>query len=355
MLVILLISLLTASIVLADEIQNIYNFQLLNKVIEGNKQLLIDELNIMSKESALDDVNDAATNSKYIAAYTSEDKYDKAITEEVKPLEAEAAMELAIRTKDENLKSLQLTVYKTVMDALLLDQQLEIEKMKLIQLEEKYELNRVKYKSGTIDELTLLQFEFDLSNKKNDIQTIENKLIIVDLELKKILEQPFDGEEIHLQEELMLEDESVLSIEQVLINVFNNNRDIYAKNQDLLAKKLTFEIAERYLIAGDYTYDKALLNYQTALIELEDLKKDSEINIRNKSNELLIQRDKVELADISLQLADKKLKESEFKYKNGGINKEVFLNEQEKYLNSLYQYYVAIKDYNVKKAEFENL
>lgn len=345
----------TISVVFADDINDIFTLEnAKDAAVEANKQSQIDELEIKAKASELNETYDEAEDSKNDYVITDSEKSNKDIKIEVKPFEAETTLELAKRDKEENLETLKLNVYKAIMDMLLLEKELELENKQLALLEEKYEFTKAEYKYDKADEMDLLDLEYSLNSEGNDIQNIESKITSMDLELKSLMELSLDGDLIKIEAELIMEAFQEIDVDQVVLDVLESNRNIFEKSQELIAEKMTLDIAGRYFEEGDYTYDNAELKYNIALTNLEDSKRELEVSIRNKYNELLNLMDKAKLAEKYLELSEQKLKEAELKYSTETISKENLINEHEKYLKALYQSFAAVHDFNVKKAEFEN-
>lgn len=322
-------------------------------VAENNRQACIDDLEIKAEESA---VKKAQNDAKFLGdAYGSTAILSNRVTKLVRPLEAEAKLEAAKMTKKDNLRNSQLTAYKAALDILLAQKELEMEKQKLEILKEKYDIIKTKYDKELITENDLRDTEYGLESKHIDIGKVNEKIRSASLKLKKLLNMPLDDTPFDIKDELKFFAVRKIVIDEVVKEAQECNTGIYQKEENLKAKEKTVELMEGLYKAGDTTYDTNILNLETARMDLEEAKINLEVNIRNKYNDLLNQQDKVELAEKYLTLLEKKLKAAEVKYNTGNISREAFLNEKEKFIDAVYRKYAAIHDYNIAKAEFENM
>ena len=106
-------------------------------------------MTIKTKESALKDAEKDAN--KSTGANTKIDKLNNRIAKEVTTVKA-ADLEYAKRVKEENIKKLELEVYKATTNMLLVRKELEAEKGKLAILDEKYKMAEVSLREGKLTE-----------------------------------------------------------------------------------------------------------------------------------------------------------------------------------------------------------
>jgi len=321
--------------------------------VENSKQAVIDDLQIKALESALEDAKHDA-NFQPVPG-TKIDMLNNGIKKEVAPMEAEANLEYAKRSKEENIKKLKLDIYKAALKKLLAEKQLETEASKLKILEEKYSIFEARYKEGKITENDLNDVKYAMDTKEIDKNKAENNLEIANLELKRLLSLQLDGEEIVVEDKLDLDEWRPIDIEEAVKKAIENNIEIYKKTEALKARKKTMEITEKYYKEGNFSYDDNKVNLETARIDLEDAKINLEVEVRNKYNDLLTAKDNLELATQWQRIQDKKLEIAQAKYDQGLISREALLEQKEKCLDAEYQRYVSIHDYNIIKAEFDAL
>lgn len=317
---------------------------------EKSKQAFLDDLNMRNKEIILkDSVYTLPSNSAPVEEY----EYKA----NVEPIEIETNLELAKRTKVENLKALDYEAYKAATDVILLQKQLDIEKQKLSMLQDKYSIIQAKYKQKTVTENEVNDIEYSLESKKNDVNKAADSLEAAKLELQRLLDMDINEILVDVKDEIKYSYEKYEDtyIGEVVAKALETNSTVYEKAQNLKMKDKYLERLNHYVKQGNSAYDNAYYDLQTAKLELSDAKADLEISIRNKYNDLLNQQGRVEVAEKYATLMTKKFAAAEAKYKNGTINKESYLGEKEKYLDAGYQRLVEIHDYNILKLEFENL
>lgn len=347
----LVFTLTTALAVEGDLIFNIEGFQ--KYAVENSRQAVLDNLQIKAMESALEDAKEDAEFQSYSG--TKIDMLNNAIKKEVAPLEAQANVEYARREKEKNVEGLKLDVYKATLDMLLVEKELETETEKLDISSERYSMFEARHREGKITDNDLSDAQYSFDTKKIDKDKTVKKLETANLELKRLLSLELDNEPLKIEEELVLADWEDVDLEEVIEEALKNNMDIYKKSKDLEAKQKTMEITEKYYKEGNFTYDDNKANLETAKIDFEDAKVSLEVDIRNKYNDLLTKKDKVELASKWLDIQKKKLDNAERKYQKGLISREELLGAKEKFLDAQYENFVAIRDFNIVKAEFEAL
>lgn len=319
----------------------------------NSKQAAVDEMTIKTKESALKDAEKDAN--KSTGANTKIDKLNNRIAKEVTTVKAAADLEYAKRVKEENIKKLELEVYKATTNMLLVRKELEAEKGKLAILDEKYKMAEVSLREGKLTENDLHDAKYALDLKSIDVNKVTNKLEAANLELKRVMGLEMNEDMIEIKDVLSLDSRAKIDIEKVVENALNNDVEIYIKSEELKASEKTMELTKEGYEQGTATYDGNMLNLENAKVDLEDAKVNLEVSIRNKYNDLLTAKDKVDLAYKWESINKNKLDNAEFKFEKGLVSKEEVLNAKEKYLDAQYQTYLAIYNYNIVKAEFDTL
>jgi len=320
----------------------------INIALENSKQTDIDNLDIKINEIILND-------SKYDLNPGSGNSLDNAYKTGVEPIIVETNLEMAKRNKENNEKSLKLDVYRAALDILLTEKELQSEKEKLAILKEKYEMARTRFQQSSITEIDVYNAEYAVGSKEIDISKVEDKYESAVYEFKKLLDLPLDETPVEIRDNIVMGEMDEIDIDEVVSNSLANNASVYKKSQNVKAEQKNLENTKHYFHQGDSTYDTAMYDLEIAKLDLEEAQANLETDIRNKYNDLLNSRDKAELAKAFAGLAEKKLQIARVKYDNGTISKEAYLSEEESYLNALYEKYVAIHDYNIIKAEFEEM
>lgn len=316
--------------------------------VENSKQGIIDELNIKVKEIILQE-------SKYSILPESGSPTDNAYKVGVQPIIVETDLELAKRTKINDENSLKLNVYKSALDILLAQKQLDLEKQKLGILQEKYIMVKARYVQKTAIESDVLDTEYSVGNKEADVVLAQDSVDSAKMKLVGLLSLSVKDTTLEIKDDLKYEALSKSDIDEIVEASLKSNAGVYEKSQNIKAKEKNLEELGHYIKENNTTYLGAEYDLEIAKLDLAETKTQLEVDIRSRYNNLLTQKDKVELAQKALKLASKKFTVVETKLKKGIVNKEGFLNEKENYLNAIYQNDLAIHDYCIVKAEFENL
>jgi outer membrane protein TolC len=213
----------------------------------------------------------------------------------------------------------------------------------------------VRYKEGKLTENDVYDVKYTLDSKAIDVNRLTKKLETANLELKRLLGLNMDADLVEIKDDLVLGSKVDVDIEKVVENALNSDVDVYLKSEEFKASEKTMELTKTDYEQGTVTYDENMLNLENAKVELEDSKVNLEVAIRNKYNDMLTAKDKVELAQKWELINKNKLDNVQFKYEKGLISKEEVLNTKEKYLDAQYQTYLAIYDFNTIKIEFDTL
>ena len=319
----------------------------------NSKQATVDDLTITTKESALKDAEKEAN--KSTGANAKIDKLNNRIAKEVTTVKAAADLEYAKRIKEENIKKLELDVYKASSNVLLIKKELEAEKGKQDILDEKYKMAEVRLREGKLTENDLNDAKYALDLKAIDVNKITKKLEAANLELKRVLGVEMNTDPIEIKDTLSLVSRIKVDIDRVVENAINNDTDLFIKSEELKASEKTMEITKEYYEQGTVTYDGNMLNLENSKVAYEDAKINLEVAIRNKYNDVLTALDKVDLAYKWQTINKNKLDSVQFKFEKGLVSKEEVLNAKEKYLDAQYQTFLAVYNYNTVKAEFDTL
>jgi outer membrane protein TolC len=319
----------------------------------NSKQMVIDDLNIKVKESALLDAEKEAK--KSTSASTRYDVLNNKIAKEVNTAKAAADLEYAKKTKEKNLKKLELEAYKATSNMLLIQKELEMEKGKQNILNEKYKIAETRLKEGKLTENDLIDTKYSLDQKVIDIDKVSKKLEAANLELRRILGLDMNEDLIEIKDKLVLVTTADIDVEKVVENALNSDPEVYIKGEELKASEKKMEFTKEGYEQGTTIYDENMLNLENAKINYEDAKVNLEVSIRNSCNDILTARDKVRLAQKWEAICLSKLNNQEFKLEKGLISKEEVLTAKENYLDAQYQTYLAIYNYNILRTEFDTL
>ena len=323
------------------------------EALNKSTQSRMDDLDIKMKESLL---KDAIEDANYLPfAGDTDSLVANKIKSQVAPFEAEVNLELAKKNKEDHIKDLELDSYKASLDILLIEKELEKENVKLKNLQEKLDMVKAQNSVGKATSNDVSTAEYSVSGKQIDIVKIEDRHKAAIFEFKKILNLPLDDSAINITDSISYLDLGEVDLNTTVLEAISVDTFVYEKEQSVKAKGMRLEITGEYYSQGASEYAEATFDLESAKIGLDDVKIDLEVNLRNKYNELLNKRDKVELAKSYEAVMLKFLDAAKVKYDLGVISKEELMNEEEKYLDSTYQEYSAAKDYSVAKGEFIRL
>ncbi len=346
---------------------NIEKFQ--DMALKNSRQSKIDDLQIESKENALEE---AEKDAKFLSSSTTRtQKYNNEIQKKVDPFRAKADLEYTKREKDINEENLKSEVYKKALDILIQEKEVELEKEKLKILEEKLKMAETRYNEGKITDNDLYNARFAVSSKTIDLDKAKKDLEILELEFKGLLNVDLDNSPIKVEDQLVFEPvkdinmdvdmivlknaEGILSIDTVIEEAYEKSLEFFKVKKDLEAQEMIMEITKDIFEEKHPTYRDNMLALEIAQLNLENVRTSIEVQVRNKYNELKTSEENVNLAIQWEDIQKKKLEGEELKFEKGMISREQLLDAKEAYMEACYDKYTAIYNYNIIKSEFEAL
>lgn len=321
--------------------------------VENNRQNTIDDLEIRVKEVQLKQARENAAMTG--DAYGPERVLENRIRKEVRPMEAQTALEVARLRKEDNRRKRALEVYEVFCNILLAEKELEKETQKLDIQKEKLEFAKARHAAGKLSADALAEAEYRVISKSADLESIREKIRSLETRLKLLLDMDLDDELPELKGEIKVVLLREVDIEKVLETSLQFDTSVYEAAGRYNAANLTMQFTEELFRAGQATYDTNKSNLEKALRDYESALKNREVEIRNSYNELLNIRDSLALADRYVDLCMKKLDSAKVKYEKGMIDKEAYLSAKETYIDALFSRERARCDYIIKKENFLSL
>ncbi|HHV95291.1 MAG TPA: TolC family protein [Clostridiaceae bacterium] len=325
--------------------------QAIEIAINNSVQCKIDDINIALKEEAL---RQAKENATFVGdAYGAERILNNRIIKEVRPFEAEISLEIARKTKEDNINNLKANIKKAVQNLLMAQIEKEVETKRLDILLERYDLMKGKLLQGVITEKDLVDLEFSIENKRMDIVKAGEKIEIAENNIKKFLNLPFESKLIKINEIMKFELIINMDVNKAVTSAINNSTSIYKLVKDIEVKEKILELTGQYFPETNINYITAKYNLEDTKAALDEAKLNLEVSVKNSYSNLLNLSDRVYLAERYLAIIGEKYNLAQIKYKNGLITTDALISAKEALLNAEYQRYVAIYNYNLGKIDFE--
>ncbi len=317
----------------------------------NSRQAALDDLEIKSLKSALEKaLKDAKMTPDAYGPYS---VLNNKIVREVRPIEAQTALEAAEKRKLDKLNILKNNVEKTFLEILLVREELELEIFKLGILNKRHLILEKKYEEDLITINELEDMQYTIESKKFDIAAARAKLDSLDMKLKNHLDLSLGGEPVDISGKIVYKPYNTVAMDNIINRAMENSTDIYVRQMEVKAKDKNMEITASYYKEGGTIYDTADFNLEMAKSELENSKTSLEVNIKNTYNNLLDKMGKVELALKYEEIAKKKLDIAKIKYENGLISMEQLLKEEQDLRQAEYQTLKSVFDYNMTRIDFE--
>jgi outer membrane protein TolC len=270
----------------------------------------------------------------------------------IRPMEAEAALEYSKRVKQDNLLLLKQDVYNTFYSILLARMELEKEEQKLEIAKARFETAKARHAKKIISDDDLEMAEYNVFSKTMDYDSVLEKLKLLDMNLKTLMNLPLGGDQIEIKGEINQEVIREINLEDAINFV---DKDIFAAYNKYLSAKKVMEFTDELFDQQSETYIENKRKLEMAYNEYEKSKRNREVNIRNTYNDLLNLRDNVNLAERYEVLQKKKLDTESLRYEKGQVDIERYYASKESYIDAAYYKNKAICDFNAKIRYFNAL
>lgn len=321
--------------------------------LDNSKQASIDDLDIQQKQDNIQFVRDQGSNKGAGPDYDA--VLNTKINSFVKPVQALADLDAAKMTKNDHIRSLKLDIYKAAQDILLSAKEITTLQKKQSFAEEKYKMAQSKYDADAITISDLQNVEYSIKSSQLDVSKAQDKAKSLEYNFKNLLNLPFDDKPIMITDDLASSLFTDTDLDVMVKQAISRSTDIYQKNAIVEAKQKTMDFTTDYFKAGDDTYDINKYDLEMAKLDLNNAVTTLEVNVRNKYNDLLSQQDKLELAEVNVKLTEKNFNTAQTKSDRGLISKEDLLTANANYLDVLLLKDTAAHDYNILKAELQNM
>lgn len=330
----------------------------LETAVENSIQPELDDYNIKSMKSALEDAKEEAI--KGFLGGTPQEVVERKIIKEVVPVEAELNLEVAKRQKADNINQIKADVYQEMMRVLLAEESIEIKRERIALLEERYQIDLVRFKEGMLSEAEIIDEELALSVEKLELQNMETALASDILNIKQKLHVDLDDDnkikfDYRLQRigsHYVIES---FKIDNAIVKSINEDTQVFQKQKALEAAEMKLEITKQHLKPNNDYYDKKVYELEKAKKELYDAKTNLEVSIRNAYNDLLTASDALDLANKKEDLENSRMKALKIKYDAGVISRRDMIDSELNVLKQKKETIEAICDFNIKNDILRNL
>lgn len=318
--------------------------------VENSRQNAIDDLEIKVREVQLRQAQENAAMTG--DAYGAERVLENRIRKEVRPMEAQTALEVAKLKKEDNRKKRALEVREVFYSILLAKKELEKETQKLEIQKEKLEFVKARSAAGQLPPDALDEAVYRVLSKSADIENIKEKINTLELRLKLLINMDLADELPEIAGEIKVDLLPDMDLERIIDENLQFDTSVFEAAGRYNAASRTMQFTEELFRAGQTIYDTNKSNLEKALRDYETALRNREVNIRNSYNELQNAKDSLELADSYVDLCLKKLDAAKVKYDKGMIDKEAYLSAKETYLDALFNRERARCEYIIKKENF---
>lgn len=330
----------------------------LETAVENSNQPALDDFNIKAMESALQDAKDEAILGYY--GGTPQQVAERKIVKEVVPFEAEINLEIAKKQKDDNIHQMKSDVYQEMMRVLLSGESIQNKQQRIALLEEKYEIDAIRYKEGLISEADITDEGLALSVERLELKNVDTAFASDILNIKQRLHVDLSDEhKIQFDYKLnKIGTHYVLdsfNLDKAIAKALENNTLVYQKQKALEAAEMKLEITKQHLKPGHDFYDQKVYEFEKAKKELYDAQTNLEVSIRNAHNDLLTAFDAVELAYKREDLEKSKLDTLIIKFDAGVISRRDIIDTELSVLSQRQAILDVVCDFNIKNDILKNL
>jgi outer membrane protein TolC len=318
--------------------------------IRNSRQLALDDLEIGRLEKAYERAKEEAR--LLPDAFGKSSVLSNKINREIKPFNAQTDLEVARKTREDNIKNLEINVRKAMLDILFARMNLENEKARLDMEQYKYDNLLIRYMNGEVSEHDKTAAEYEFFSKKLGYEQYEQSLENFKMRLKNLLGYSFDEDCPEVIGEIKYVPYGDLAVDVIVESAISRDTDIYRKQRTLEARRRTFEITAGYYEEGEAYYDDALFELIMAEADLEDALTRLEVTIKNMYNRLLNLKDDVTVARAEEALSRKVLEGVKERHEKGLVSKMVLMEAEQQYGDDAFAVLRAEYEYMSLKTEF---
>lgn len=319
---------------------------------ENSRQAIMDELDIKSKEIALEQAKVDARLAGY--RYGSESITANRIKMDVNVFESEVKLEEAKRAKEDNAKRLKLEISSSFLNILLTQKELEIETQKLEFAKERLEMAEARYAAKMITQDEVDSAKYNVDSKANVVKGIQSRLKTLDMELKSRLNIPLGGDMLKIKGDIEPDSFPDLNINAVVAINADLDASVFSAEKKYEAAKKAMELTEKLLRTGSPYYESNKISLDAAFRDYEAAVRNREVNIRNAYNDLMNFRDSTTLTAKYEEITRKKADNEKIKFDKGQIQRGTYLSSEEQHLDALFSRYKGIVEFNINRGEFLN-
>lgn len=287
--------------------------------------------------------------------FGSEDKDSLKYLQSVKLLEisGEYAMASARRNYDATLENLKADMEQAYYRLLQAERMTGINKANVETTKDLHEKTKKKFELGLVAKQEVINSELSLIRAENDYNSSQNNLKNAKMLLNTRLGYDI-MKEVNLTEELSYREFEVQSIAEAISKALENRNEIKFAEFNYNIQKTNMDIAEKIYSDFMFDYRSQKLDLEKATRDLEDIKKNIEMEVRSNYLDVLQKQEEIKAGEKSVELAKEALRLSQLSYDVGMSVMTDIQRAQTALLQSELGLSQAVLDYNLCVLKFED-
>jgi outer membrane protein TolC len=262
-------------------------------------------------------------------------------------------LENAQRKYDATVEGVKADLEQTYYNLLQAEQLMRINEENMEVMKDLYEITKKKLELGLIAKQEVLNSEINYIKAKNEYDSSVNTYKSAKMLLNTKLGNNVMTELI-LTDNLAYKEYEVASIAEAIQSALENRYEIKALEYAYQMAEINEKISGKKYPEFTYDYRKATVGLKKALSDLENAKKNIEIEVRSNYLTLLQKKQEIESGEKTVQLAEEALKIARVSYDSGmGVMTDV-LQAQVAVQQAKLGLSRAVLDYNLAVLKFED-
>lgn len=251
-------------------------------------------------------------------------------------------------------QNLRIEVERAYYDVLLAEEKFKYAKIQLERAENQLKNSKLKFKEGYVAKNHIYTTEVEVSNSKSALVTARKNLEISKIEFNKILGKDLAATFL-LTSQFEYKPKQVIRVDIIEKQALKLRPEIINAIETYKVSKLNADLALKYYASNTYIYKKAKLDEERDALNAKNVKEKIKLDIRKAYLATIESMEKLEAAEKSKKMAKESYRIAVLKNESQLATVVDVIEAMEKLRQSEINYISCIYDYNISKAELENL
>lgn len=323
---------------------------------ESCKIALENNLNLKAKEIEYEKAKIEQGEAKYSSKKMEDDvfSFEGAQIKDITPRLKKAQELITKKNLDLEKQNLRIEVERAYYDVLLAEENFKYAKMQLERVETQLKNAKLKFEEGFVAKNHIYIAKVEVSNAKSALVTAKKNLEISKIEFNNILGRNLTAP-FTLTSKFEYNPKQISSVEIMEDEALKLRPEVISAIETYQVSKLNADLALKYYASNTYIYKKAKLDEEKEEINVKDVKEKIKLDLRKAYLSTVEAIEKLNTAEESIKMAKESYRIAKLKYESQLATIVDVIEAMENLKQSEINYISYVYDYNISKAELENL